>query len=90
MFEKKSAEIVFGAINLISVGMPLLASQDLHASVTESQMTQINSATIKSIESTWLKVPKICKARHFNASPVSLQTQQMASSIQSIYSLFHV
>lgn len=90
MFKKKSAEIVFGALNLLAVGMPMLSSQDLHAAVTESQMTQINSATIKSIESTWLKVPKLCKARNFNASPVSLQTQQMASSLQSIYSLYQV
>lgn len=88
MIEKKSAGVIIGAMNLLAIGAPMLASQNLNVHSLDKKMEQVNIASIKSIESTWLKVPAACKARGFNASPVSLDVKEMASHIQSIYSLY--
>lgn len=88
MIEKKSAGVIIGAMNLLAIGAPVLASQNLNVQFQNNKMEQLNIASIKSIESTWLKVPAACKARGFNASPVSLKVKATASHIQSIYSSF--
>ena len=94
MNEKKSvgeiAGVIIGAMNLLAIGTPMLASQSLHIALTDKKMEQVNIASIKSIENTWLQVPVACKARGFNASPVSLEVKEIASHIQSIYSLYQV
>ena len=88
MIEKKSASVIIGAMNLLAIGAPMLASQSAYVHSSDKKMEQVNIASIKSIESTWLQVPAACKARGFNASPVSLEVKEMASHIQSIYSLY--
>lgn len=90
MIEKKSASVIIGAMNLLAIGAPMLASQNLNVHFSDKKMEQVNIASIKSIESTWLKVPTACKARGFNASPVSLNVKEIASHIQNIYSLYQV
>lgn len=88
MIKTKSANILIGTMNLLAVGTPMLASQSLHLALTDKKIEQANFASIKSIESSWLKVPVACKARGFNASPISLETKEIASHIQNIYSLY--
>ncbi len=88
MIEKKSTGIIIGAMNLLAISAPMLGSQSLNMHFSDKKMEQVNHASIKSIESTWLKVPVACKARGFNASPVSLVAKEMASPIQNIYSLY--
>ncbi len=90
MIEKRSASVIIGAMNLLAIGSPMLASQSLNVHFSDKKMEKVNMASIKSIESTWLKVPAACKARGFHASPVSLEVKKTASHIQNIYSLYQV
>ncbi len=88
MIEKNSARVLIGALNLLAVGSPMLASQATHAATMDQKIEKLNSASLKSIESTWLKVPVACKARGFNASPMSLENKEIAPRIQNIYASF--
>ena len=88
MNKTKGANILIGTMNLLAVGAPMLAIQSLHAALNDKKMEQVNFASIKSIESSWLRVPVACKARGFNASPVSLENTEIASHIQKIYFLY--
>lgn len=88
MIEKNSARVLIGAMNLLAVGSPMLVSQVSHASTADQKIEKLNVASLKSIESTWLKVPNACKARGFNASPVSLENKEIASHVQNIYASF--
>ena len=88
MNNKSSTQIILGALNLLAVSSPMLASHSLHAAVADQKIEQLNVASLKSIESTWLEVPNACKARGFNASPVSLEHKAVSASVQNIYSSF--
>lgn len=90
MVEKKSAHVLIGAMNLLAVGSPMLAGQVSYAAISDHKIEKLNVASLKSIESAWLKVPNACKARGFNASPVSLENKEISSHIQSIYASFGV
>ncbi len=88
MIKTNSGKALIGAVNLLTIGTPMLANQSFHGALMDNKMEQVNFASIQSIESTWLKVPLACKARGFNASPMSIENTQVASSIQNIYSSF--
>ncbi len=90
MFEKKSVRALIGAINLLAVSSPVLANQVSYATTSDQKIEKLNIASLKSIESTWLEVPNACKARGFNASPVSLENKEISSHVQSIYASFGV
>lgn len=90
MIEKNSARFLIGAMNLLAVGSPMLATQVSHAAIENQKIEKLNVASLKSIESTWLKVPNACKARGFNASPVSLENKEISAHIQNIYASFGV
>lgn len=90
MIEKNSARVLIGAMNLLAVGSPMLVNQVSHAAAADQKIEKLNVASLKSIESTWLKVPNACKARGFNANPVSLENKEIASHIQNIYASFGV
>ncbi len=88
MIENTSAGVLIGAMNLLAVGSPLLASQVSHVATADQKVEKLNLASLKSIESTWLKVPMACKARNFDASPVELESKAISFHIQNIYKLF--
>jgi hypothetical protein len=88
MTKQKSAHILIGAMNLLAVASPLLTSQVSKAAIHDQKVEKLNRASLKSLESTWIKVPHSCKARGFNASPVSLQSHTVSSHIQTIYASF--
>jgi hypothetical protein len=90
MIEKNSSRILVGAMNLLAVGSPMLASQVSHASPADQKIEKLNVASLRSIESTWLKVPNSCKARGFNASPISVENKAISAHVQNIYASFGV
>lgn len=90
MIKKTSTPVILGALNLLIAGNPLLANQDHHGFSAEKNIEKLNVASLKSIESTWLKIPTVCKARGFNASPISLEVKSMNSQVQQIYNSFDV
>lgn len=91
MIEENRARVFIGAMNLLVAGSPMLISQGLQAatpSVTSQTTEELNVTSLQSIESAWLKLPKSCKARGFNASPVSVEHRELSSQIQNIYASF--
>jgi len=86
MIEKKSAGLILGALNLLTIGAPAMAANHVTtATSTDAKMEQINVASIQSIESTWLKVAAACKARGYNASPTPVDLKGQATHAQAIY-----
>jgi hypothetical protein len=51
----------------------------------KSNTEAINTASLKAIESTWLKVPPACKAAGFNAKPVALKNDIVSADAIAIY-----
>lgn len=90
MIKKASTPVILGALNLLIAGNPLLKNQDPHEFTVEKNIEKLNVASLESIESTWLKIPTVCKARGFNASPISLEVKSMNSQLQNIYNSFGV
>ena len=88
MIEKKSNRILIGAMNLLAVSSPMLVSQVSHADPADQKIEKLKVASLKSFESTWLKVPNLCKARGFDASPVFLENKEISSHILKIYASF--
>lgn len=92
----KNKKAFFGALNLLVVGSelnshPLLQTESINVPSEANPIAEIknlNLASLKAIESSWLKIPPNCKARGFNASPSSLANQEISTKIQSIYSSF--
>lgn len=88
MIEKRNMNVVIGAMNLLVVASPLLASEVSHVITADKKIEKLNATSLKSIESTWLQVPNACKARGFNASPVALENNKTRLHIQNIYASF--
>lgn len=89
MTKNPNTQILIGALNLLAISGPAHAAV-APVATTEQKIQALNTASLKSIESGWLKVPVICKARGFNANPESLENKQVTRQIQSIYSSFVV
>ncbi len=53
-----------------------------------SQPEAINTASIKAIESTWLKIPGACKAAGFNAQPIALKNDFISAQAAAVYQSF--
>lgn len=94
-----SSSRILNVANLVAVGSSLLAIPAAHAQPVRRQavhgnnahpqtVEKLNVASLKSIESTWLSVPNSCKARGFNADPVSLQVTALKPKLQQIYASF--
>jgi hypothetical protein len=56
-------------------------------SQTKMDMNGVNTASLKSIESSWLEVPRSCKAKGFNAEPITVTHQPLRPEIAAIYGL---
>jgi hypothetical protein len=46
---------------------------------------QLNVASLKAIESSWLQVPASCKAKGFNAEPRTIETEALHADVSAIY-----
>lgn len=90
MVENNRSRVLFGAMNLLAVSSPLLLSQAAHAATADQKIEKLNVASLESIESTWLKVPMKCKARGFNASPISVENKALGAHIRKLYASFGV
>ncbi len=85
MSYSSSAKTIIAAINLISSGGPLLASEIPAAAHQSPKQADLNLAAVPTFESTWLQVPIACKARGINADPNFIADHAMPSDIQNIY-----
>ena len=80
--------MLVGAMNLVTLAGSTASTQNANAIQSEQKMVKMNSEYLKSIESSWIRVPNICKARGFNAEPVALQTRTLSEKINNIYASF--
>lgn len=90
MIKNNNARILVGAMNILAVGLPALTTEAYAVAGADTKMESLNSASLKSIEGTWLKVAAACKARGFNADPVALTSTAQSEAVQDIYSSFGV
>jgi hypothetical protein len=90
MFTSKGLSFVLGAINLLAGMGPQTLASHSQANESNQQIADLNVASLKSIESTWIKVPPICKARAFHANPVQIEHKAISAKVQNIYSSFDV
>lgn len=90
MIKNRGAQVIMGAANLLVAVSPMFANQANHVSAMDQKIEKLNATSLKSIESTWLKVANACKARGFNADPVALESGSASSQAQAIYSSFEV
>ena len=49
---------------------------------------QLNLASLKAIESSWLQVPASCKAKGFNAEPRAIEAEALRADVLAIYQNF--
>lgn len=75
----------------VAVGsMSSIAVAANHQADQKPSQIDINRTSLKAIETSWLNVPRVCKAAGFNAQPVALSVEMRSESVNSIYSKFAV
>ena len=85
-----NSQLLLGVLGLLTMNSPLLAGQANATSVSDHKMEVLNTASMKSMESSWLSVKPICKARGFNADATAQVKKEARQSIQDIYAAFEV
>ena len=84
--KNKNSHLVLGAVSLLAANSPVGA----HTTSTthDSKIEALNTASFQSMESTWLKVPRACKARGFHANPSELINKEASQPAQTIYASY--
>lgn len=80
--------LMLGALGLIAASDSLIPTQA--SPLTDQKVEALNKASLKTMESSWLAIPPICKARGFNADAVEQTKKQTRDSIQAIYASYEV
>lgn len=79
------------SLNFVALTLNLFSAQADAKSETKHSSAKpevTKSASLKSFESSWLKVPPACKAAGFNAKPVALINEQMSPHATAVYQSF--
>lgn len=85
MKKMKTTHWVLGAINLALASSPIAASADTTQPTFTQKQELLNTASLKTIESSWLQVPAACKAKGFNADPKRLTQNTLSTMAQKAY-----
>lgn len=89
---KNSSLVVKAGLGIMAVVGAFTAQNQVQAAVpghgTESGQGTLNQASLKSMASTWLKIPHECKDRGFNASPERIEGNTQSAGAQSVYAQF--
>jgi hypothetical protein len=80
--------LVLGAVNLLVGSAPALAYHQAAPAGADQNVESLNAASLKSMESSWLKLPPVCKAKSFNADAAPLASHQPSQQALQIYSVF--
>ena len=89
--ERKSRNVSKLVVSLVALvagvfqGTQAMAHSPAPAQTKQPDALDLNIASLASIESTWLQVPNVCKAKGFNAEPVSIPNQRISLEAQAIY-----
>jgi hypothetical protein len=87
MSQVSNAKAIMGAMSLLTAATPMIANQSPTVAAHDQKVDQLNMMSLNSMESTWLKVPHLCKARAFHAT-ASSKSEEMAAQVKSIYASF--
>jgi hypothetical protein len=71
-------------------GLTSTAIASNHEASPKLTQADLNQASLQTIEESWLKVPRICKAAAFNAQPVRMSYEARNESIAALYLSFNV
>ena len=88
MKDSYSSSVLISAMNLFIINGSAMANESFGTETSGQEQANLNSASLKSIESSWLEISPTCKARGFNASPTSLNLKEAAPTARSIYASF--
>lgn len=88
MIDKTETRFVLGALSVaVSAGSADTGkpAQEIGRNLSNESIQKLNLVSLQSIERTWIQVPASCKARNFNASPVSLASSELSQNAQHLY-----
>ncbi|MGZ3692614.1 MAG: hypothetical protein ACXVAX_13985 [Pseudobdellovibrio sp.] len=88
--KNKNSHLLLGAVGLLTANSPAATAHVTTHAAPETKMEALNVASFQSIESTWLKVPKACKARGFHADATEIINKAAAPNAQAIYAAYKV
>lgn len=88
MKDSYSTRAIIGAMNLFVVTAPATAGENSGQENRVERQVALNATSLKSIESSWLEVPATCKARGFNASPVSPEQKEASTVAKEVYASY--
>lgn len=83
-------KVALAGLNLLALASTLFnynveVDSKVNSDSKENQVAKINASTLKSIESTWLRVPMSCKAKGFNAEPTALVGERPSNAALAVY-----
>jgi hypothetical protein len=61
------------------------ASASVPGSKANDTVVGLNQESLSRMEASWLSIPNHCKAKGFNANPVSIEHPALSSEIMAIY-----
>ncbi len=79
-------------LNLAALAGTFFPSANAPAAVPESKdaaagLVAANLASLKSIESSWLELPRTCKAKGFHAEAESVERTPVSPAVAAIYGI---
>lgn len=79
----------YGLLAGLATLFPLAEGRASHEPAeTKLGRSGFNTASLKSIESSWIEVPRSCKAKGFNAEPITVIHGPLRAEVAAIYGLF--
>lgn len=84
----RNSKALLAAMGALAANTPAFASPPTVDSPSQQKMETLNVASFRAIESTWLTVPAVCKARAFNAEAVPQTVAGPSQQAQAIYAVY--
>lgn len=82
MKNNKKIQWFVSTVSLLALDHSAIANTTQIETPTQEKL---NMDSLKSIEGSWLKVPGMCKAKGFNANPLSLEIKAQSTQAQETY-----
>lgn len=78
---------VLNALALVSSFLPASSAAAPADAPNREPAVDLNRASLAAIESSWLEIPRMCKAREFHASPVAVKAEPLSEAVARIYAV---
>jgi hypothetical protein len=88
MMESSKKSALLAALPVLALGVPAATSHVYPAQGSFQKVESLKAASFQSMESSWLKVPRACKAQNFFAQPQPITDKVASSLVQEIYKAY--